>query len=77
VVSLVRDRTRALDQPVKNIGYLIQPELVNVMISRAQQLLVMVGNFAHFSAVGGFWTQLCVGVEQFGVRISADKVLES
>ncbi|MEH0823144.1 MULTISPECIES: AAA domain-containing protein [unclassified Micromonospora] len=73
VLSLVRDRRRG-DSPISNIGYLIQPELVNVMMSRARKLLVIVGNFDHFAGVGDFWARVCAGVEQFGVRLDAAEV---
>nr|CEL20881.1 DNA helicase [Kibdelosporangium sp. MJ126-NF4]CTQ98314.1 DNA helicase [Kibdelosporangium sp. MJ126-NF4] len=77
IVSLVRDQAYGgPDQPKRNIGYLIQPELVNVMISRASKLLVIVGNHGHFAAVGDFWAKLCAGVEQFGVRLPAGRVFE-
>jgi hypothetical protein len=73
VLSLVRDRHRG-DMPISNIGYLVQQELVNVMMSRARKLLVIVGNYRHFAGMGDFWTRACVAVEQFGTRVSAEVI---
>ncbi|MFJ1757726.1 AAA domain-containing protein [Kitasatospora sp. NPDC088134] len=77
VVSLVRDRNRSdsLDRPWKNLGHLVQPDLVNVMCSRARQLLVLVGNFAHFADSGvEFWKQVCGVFEQHGKVLPAGQV---
>ncbi len=54
VVSLVRDRVRAdtRSRPWASLGHLGSPDLINVMFSRARQLLVIVGNFDHFSRFG-------------------------
>ena len=43
VASLVRDSVRGVT-PRSNLGHLTQPELVNVLFSRARRLLVVVGN---------------------------------
>jgi hypothetical protein len=61
VVSLVRDKTRgSAKAPWKNMGHLVQPDLANVMCSRARRLLVLVGDFDHFAKSGvAFWEQLC------------------
>ncbi len=62
IVSLVRDRNRseARDKPWKNLGHLVQPDLVNVMCSRARRLLIMVGDFEHFAGSGvEFWARVC------------------
>ena len=47
VASLVRDRVRGRN-PHNNLGHLAQPELVNVLFSRARRLLVVIGRFQHF-----------------------------
>ena len=69
VVSLVRDRRRGPRQlPWRNIGHLTQPELVNVMLSRARDLLVIVGSFKHFRTSGSpDWEKVCLAVERYGV----------
>jgi superfamily I DNA and/or RNA helicase len=66
VVSLVRDRVRG-DKPHNNLGHLTSHELVNVLMSRAQRLLVLVGRFKHFweSSVG-FWKTVCDTVQREG-----------
>ncbi|MFH8896598.1 AAA domain-containing protein [Streptomyces coeruleorubidus] len=52
VVSLVRDRRPpgTETQPWLGLGHLTGPDLINVMLSRARQLLVLVGDFEHFAA---------------------------
>jgi superfamily I DNA and/or RNA helicase len=79
VVSLVRDRPRgAPDRPWERIGYLTQPELINVMLSRARDLLVVVGRFAHFRDCGvDHWERVCAcfGPGRPGTRLRATDVL--
>ncbi len=48
VVSLVRSTQRDEKRPEANIGYLVSPNRVNVLLSRAKRLLVIVGRMAHF-----------------------------
>ncbi|MFF4649906.1 AAA domain-containing protein [Streptomyces sp. NPDC001380] len=77
VVSLVRDRNRseAKDQPWKNLGHLVQPDLVNVMCSRARRLLVMVGDLEHFAGSGvDFWAQVCEAFRQYGLVLPAGRM---
>ena len=48
VVSLVRSTQRDPSRPEANIGYLVSPNRVNVLLSRARKLLVVVGRLGHF-----------------------------
>ena len=48
VVSLVRSTQRDEQRPEANIGYLVTPNRINVLLSRARRLLVIVGRIAHF-----------------------------
>jgi hypothetical protein len=77
VVSLVRDQLRgAPEHPWKSIGHLTQPELVTVLLSRAKQLLVIVGNYQHFRAsTDESWPDVCALVDYFGQVIPADRVV--
>lgn len=50
IVSLVRSVHRSDESPQKNIGFLISPHRVNVLLSRARRLLIIVGRFQHFVA---------------------------
>ncbi|MFK0120881.1 AAA domain-containing protein [Streptomyces sp. NPDC090994] len=52
VVSLVRSVEQG-PHPRQNVGHVAQPELVNVLLSRARQLLVVVGDLRHFEKHGG------------------------
>ncbi|GAA3435918.1 AAA domain-containing protein [Kutzneria kofuensis] len=77
VVSLVRNQKRGpVEQPWRNIGHLHEPELVNVLFSRAREHLVLVGSFRHFQYNGGpMWADICTLVEKHGiVRKAADFV---
>ncbi len=48
VVSMVRSVQRDAKRPEANIGYMVSPNRVNVLLSRARQLLIIVGRLAHF-----------------------------
>lgn len=77
VVSLVRDQNRGA-APHKNIGFLVSPEIVNVLMSRARRLLVVVGSFDHFRRSGSpFWRVLCDAVAEEGRVLAAVDVLKS
>lgn len=52
VVSLVRDRRHGpTGMAWSSLGHLTQRNLVNVMMSRARRLLVIIGNFNHFASI--------------------------
>jgi len=56
VASLVRDRVRPMSSPVSSVGFLAEPARINVMLSRARELLIVVGRldlFAH--SAGPHW----------------------
>lgn len=87
VVSLVRDRTRSnRSAPWAGLGHLTSPELANVLLSRAQKLLVVVGRFNHFVASGrppspeeadqpefrgAFWPDVCTAFRTYGDIVRA------
>jgi serine/threonine protein kinase len=76
IASLVRDTVRG-NQPYENLGYLTHEELINVLLSRAKRLLVIVGRFAHFRQSGvPFWENVCQGVERYGCVVPAADVVE-
>jgi hypothetical protein len=77
IVSLVRDTMRApWDRPLKNIGHLADPNRVNVMLSRARDLLVIVGSFQHFADSGlPCWSNVTEAVRRFGLTRPASAVL--
>jgi AAA domain len=77
VVSLVRDTRRGdANHPWRSIGHLTQPELCNVLLSRARRLLVIVGNLPHFEQSGtSFWRDIGTCVREFGVVLPADRAV--
>lgn len=89
IVSLVRDhRHGPPGVPWSSLGHLTQPNLINVMMSRARKLLVIIGNFAHFEAVdqeyrdsddqtdAPFWGHLCRAVQLYGSVLPAQSVVD-
>jgi len=78
IVSLVRDRDRASGTTTSrnqaSLGHLSQPELVNVLFSRARRQLVIIGRFGFYAGImgqDGFWTKVCRAVELNGTILSA------
>jgi AAA domain/Protein kinase domain len=75
VVSLVRTARGAdpVERPWESLGHLSRKELVNVMVSRARRLLVLVGKYEHFAAFdrgeAGFWGQVCRAVGEYGTVV--------
>lgn len=77
IASLVRDNTKGAT-PQNNLGFLVEPELVNVMLSRARRLLVIVGRFRHFHESGiEFWRVVCESVRHEGLVLPVADVVSS
>ncbi len=83
IVSLVRGlgpgRTAPDGPAARAFGHLSQPNLANVLISRARRLLILVGDLrlyeqAHGEA--GFWRDVCLAVRLGGEVLPAGRVLE-
>jgi superfamily I DNA and/or RNA helicase len=71
VVSLVRAR-RVSDDAIRNVGHVGQDEVANVLLSRAQRLMVLVGNIEHFGQYGGeSWAEVVRVVRRFGLVVPA------
>ncbi|MEV7219054.1 AAA domain-containing protein [Streptomyces sp. NPDC093681] len=71
VVSLVRSNVRG--NVLQNVGHVGQAEVINVLMSRARRLLVMVGNLSHFSEHGGSdWRLVTDTVKRYGRIVPAD-----
>jgi hypothetical protein len=73
IVSLVRATIHGTDPaeyPWQSLGHLSRPELINVMISRARRLLVLVGKYQHYAAFergeAAFWGRVCRAVDLYG-----------
>lgn len=75
-VSLVRNN--ANEQPLRALGFLREPERVNVMFSRARRLLIILGSLAHFERFKGLhWdrvTQYIRSQRRFLVDASAPEL---
>ncbi|MFE7646612.1 AAA domain-containing protein [Streptomyces phaeoluteigriseus] len=86
IVSLVRSGPRSAPGPevlrarpsnVNRVGHVSQPELINVLLSRAKRLLVIVGDRQHFTAHGGKqWRQIADVIDRYGVVVPATEVVE-
>jgi superfamily I DNA and/or RNA helicase len=73
IVSLVRARWVSHD-PVRNVGHVGQDEVINVLLSRAKRLMVLVGNLDHFGANGGqSWADVVRVVRRYGLVLRADE----
>jgi AAA domain-containing protein len=73
IVSLVRVNYQPEDEPLARLGYLASHERTNVMLSRARQLLVCVGNFGHFARSSGTpWPEVCRIVTEVGATVTPD-----
>ncbi|MFJ4125678.1 AAA domain-containing protein [[Kitasatospora] papulosa] len=72
VVSLVRSSVRG--NTLQNVGHVGQAEVINVLMSRARRLLVMVGSLSHFAEHGGSdWRLVTDTVQRFGRIVRADE----
>ncbi|MGW7436567.1 AAA domain-containing protein [Streptomyces sp. NPDC054849] len=72
VVSLVRSTVRG--NTLQSVGHVGQAEMINVLMSRARQLLVMVGSLSHFAEHGGSdWRLVTDTVKRFGHVVRADE----
>lgn len=75
VVSLVRHRNR--DTVIGSFGHTLDRQRINVMISRAMRLLVLVGNRVHFRdrSQTDFWADIERSVREGGKVIDAARLL--
>jgi superfamily I DNA and/or RNA helicase len=72
IASLVRTTSRG-PFARSNIGFLADPQITNVLLSRAQTLLVLVGNLNHFEGCGDeTWRLVTQLVRSRGVIVAHD-----
>lgn len=74
IVSLVRANDNA--KTSGRLGFLTVYQRANVLLSRARKLLVVVGNYNHFSVPNGpehVWNQICAEWARLGQIIIAPK----
>ncbi|MYT92808.1 hypothetical protein GTY40_17395 [Streptomyces sp. SID8359] len=61
IISMVRSGDHGEDSRW-NVGHTAQPEVMNVMLSRAEELLVVVGDLSHYERHGGAQWQKIIRV---------------
>lgn len=91
VISLVRDSDLELPSVTARLGFLVDQHRINVLFSRARDLLVLVGDLSHFesaadlavesgrqseNAPGMFWKKVCTHVRRDG-RVIPAQLLKS
>lgn len=73
VASLVRDRLKPDASVAQTVGHVASPERINVLLSRARELLVIVGRMDIFaSAAGPEWAAVVERFRRDGICIPAD-----
>jgi serine/threonine protein kinase len=73
IVSLVRRNQRGT-RPAQNIGHVGQSNVINVLLSRARRLMVVVGSLEHYGSYGGpDWRMVTDTVRRYGRRVRADE----
>jgi serine/threonine protein kinase len=89
VISLVRDSDIPSDLVRQRIGFLGNQNRVNVLLSRARSLLILVGDLDHFRQAGElalkgglndpregeFWLNICYHFEKDGLTLPAGRFL--
>ena len=76
ISSLVRDRVRSEAASYENLGHAVHAHRMNVMLSRARGLNIVVGSFHVFASSGvPFWEAVCASVGP-GTLIPVLEVLE-
>jgi len=75
VVSLVRDRVGRADTAIANVGHVASAARANVLLSRARDLLVVVGCLDIYqSHAGSKWRQVAEHFREHGTVIAAQRV---
>ena len=76
VVSLVRDQVGKAGTPVSSVGHVASPSRTNVMLSRARDLLVLVGRWEIYAKhAGPKWREVAEHFRDHGEIVSAEKVV--
>lgn len=83
VVSLVRRRGGYAGKALTSrLGHLVSEQRINVMLSRAKRLLVIVGDMEHFdhvpeqheTSVRPFWPLICNAVRKGGSKVTTEQL---
>jgi superfamily I DNA and/or RNA helicase len=73
VASLVRDRIRTDSGPIGNVGHLAVPNRINVMLSRARELLVLVGRIDLYeNHAGPAWSSVVARFRRDGMIVTPE-----
>ena len=76
VVSLVRDQVGKAGTPVSSVGHVASPSRTNVMLSRARDLLVLVGRWEIYAKhAGPKWREVAEHFREHGEIVPAEKVV--
>ena len=78
VASLVRDKLGRRPEPRATVGHVATPARINVMLSRARELLVVVGRFQIYAEhAGKDWRKITDHFRQYGTIVPARDVMAS
>jgi hypothetical protein len=73
IVSLVRTNDTPPDNRLSRVGHLASPQRTKVLLSRAKQLLIIVGDCDHFkTTMNTPWRTICQDVEDANARVVLD-----
>ena len=74
VASLVRDRLVPSASVLQTVGHLAAPERINVLLSRARELLVVVGRLEIYeTAAGREWAAVAARFRRDGIVLPASQ----
>jgi hypothetical protein len=74
VASLVRDTPGRAGTPISSVGHLASAPRINVLLSRARELLVIVGRFDVYAKhAGPRWEEITTHFAKFGSVVSASE----
>lgn len=70
IVSLVRTNDAPEEDTINRIGHVASEQRANVLLSRARSLLIVVGDFEHYSNTSrSVWPKVCEVISELGARV--------
>lgn len=74
IASLVRDRVGRSGTPISSVGHMAHPPRINVLLSRARDLLVVVGSFEVYAKhAGPYWANVTRTFSEIGTVLPVDR----